>query len=58
MQAQQPRVTIIRKTLLLDLAAALRQAKVAKEPDVILAIVRIFGDLSAESESVRVLKGG
>ncbi|KAK1083148.1 hypothetical protein LTR33_003452 [Friedmanniomyces endolithicus] len=58
LQAQQSRMIAIRKTLLLDLAAALRQAKSAKEPDAILNIVRLFGDLGAEKESVRVLKGG
>ncbi|KAK0287330.1 hypothetical protein LTR35_002825 [Friedmanniomyces endolithicus] len=58
LQAQQTRMIAIRKTLLLDLAAALRQAKSAQEPDAILSIVRLFGDLGAEKESVRVLKGG
>ncbi|KAK1811859.1 hypothetical protein LTR12_013757 [Friedmanniomyces endolithicus] len=58
LQAQQTRMNAIRKTLLLDLAAALRQAKLAREPDAILSIVRLFGDLGAEKESVRVLQGG
>ncbi|TKA78134.1 hypothetical protein B0A55_02716 [Friedmanniomyces simplex] len=58
LQAQQARLDSIRKTLLLDLTAALRQAKMAREPDAILSIVRLFGDLGAERESVRVLKGG
>ncbi|KAK5715271.1 hypothetical protein LTR17_016872 [Elasticomyces elasticus] len=55
--AQQSRVEVIRKTLLLDLAAALRQAKAAKEADAMLGIVRMFSDLGAEGEGVRVLRG-
>ncbi|KAK5683219.1 hypothetical protein LTS10_004750 [Elasticomyces elasticus] len=55
--AQQPRVEAIRKTLLLDLAAALRQAKAAKDADGMLGIIRMFSDLGAEGEGVRVLRG-
>ncbi|KAK5737661.1 hypothetical protein LTR17_006523 [Elasticomyces elasticus] len=55
--AQQSRVDAIRKTLLLDLAAALRQAKATKEADAMLGIVKMFSDLGAEGESVRVLRG-
>ncbi|KAK4953935.1 hypothetical protein LTR10_008539 [Elasticomyces elasticus] len=55
--AQQGRVEAIRKTLLLDLAAALRQAKAGKEADAMLGIVRMFSDLGAEGEGVRVLRG-
>ncbi|KAK3658813.1 hypothetical protein LTR56_001684 [Elasticomyces elasticus] len=55
--AHQSRVEAIRKTLLLDLAAALRQAKTAKEADAMLGIVRMFSDLGAEGEGVRVLRG-
>ena len=58
LQAQQPRLAELRKTLLLDLAAALRQAKAVKAPDAILAVVNMYRDLGAEGESVRVLKGG
>lgn len=58
LQAQRSRLDELRKTLLLDLAAALRQAKAAKAPDGILALVRIYGDLGAEGQSLRVLKGG
>ncbi|KAK4891558.1 hypothetical protein LTR27_009889 [Elasticomyces elasticus] len=54
---QQSRVEALRKTLLLDLAAALRQAKAGKEADATLSIVRMFSDLGAESEGVRVLRG-
>lgn len=58
LEAQRGRVAEIRKTLLLDLATGLREAKKAREAETILAIVKIYGDLGAEKESVRVLKGG
>lgn len=53
----QPRIQEIRKTLLLDLAFGLRQAKAAQAPDAIISIVRMYGDLGAEKESLKVLKG-
>jgi len=40
------------------LASALRQAKAAKEPDSILSIVGLYGDLSAEVECIKLLKDG
>ena len=58
LERQKDRIAEIRKTLLLDLATGLRASKEAKEPEVILSIVKMYGDLSAEKESVRVLKGG
>lgn len=58
LDAHRGRVAEIRKTLLLDLATGLRAAKNAKEPEAILAIIKMYGDLGAEKESVRVLKGG
>ena len=58
LQAQKSRINGLGRTLLLDLASALRQAKAAKEAEAILCIVRMHGDLGAEAESVRVLKGG
>ncbi|KAK5120832.1 hypothetical protein LTR85_005899 [Meristemomyces frigidus] len=54
---QQPRLVELRRTLLLDLAATLRQARSSKEPDLILKLVRLYGDLGAEDQAVRVLKG-
>ena len=57
-EAQKGRVAEIRKTLLLDLATGLRAARNAREPEAILSIVKMYGDLGAEKESVRVLKGG
>ena len=56
--AQRPRLGELRKTLLLDLSATLRQAKGSKEPRAILVLTKIFGDLGAETEALRVLKGG
>lgn len=56
--AQKSRIAEIRKTLLLDLAAGLRAAKTAKASEATLEIVRLYGDLGAESESVRVLRAG
>lgn len=58
LEGQKYRIADIRKTLLLDLATGLRAAKKAKEPETILSIVKMYGDLGAEKESVRVLKGG
>lgn len=55
---QEGRMHEVRKTLLLDLAAALRQARNEKKPEAILAVVKIYADLDAEAASVKVLKGG
>ncbi|KAK5134736.1 hypothetical protein LTR08_006111 [Meristemomyces frigidus] len=57
LSAQSPRVAEVRKTLLLDLAAALRRAKLAKEGDEILRVVRMYGELGAEAEALRVVRG-
>ncbi|KAF2170788.1 hypothetical protein M409DRAFT_18762 [Zasmidium cellare ATCC 36951] len=56
--SQGSRLEKIGSTLLLDLSAALKQAKAAKAPDAILAIVKIYADIGAEEEGVKVLKGG
>ncbi|KAK4621315.1 hypothetical protein CLAFUW4_06523 [Fulvia fulva] len=56
--AQASRMEEISKTILLDLAAALRQAKAAKSSEAILAITKIYGDLGAEDEGVKALKAG
>ncbi|KAK3679909.1 hypothetical protein LTR78_000286 [Recurvomyces mirabilis] len=58
LQAQTPRLAELRKTLLLDLAAAMRQAKTNKAAEDLLVIVQLYGDLGAESDGVRVLRGG
>ncbi|KAK5166482.1 uncharacterized protein LTR77_008025 [Saxophila tyrrhenica] len=55
--AQTASITEVRRTLLLDLASALRQAKGEKATDAVLAIVAMYTELGAESDSIRVLKG-
>lgn len=54
--AQGSRLEQISRTILLDLAAALKQAKKAS-PDAILPVLKIYGDIGAEEEGVKVLKG-
>ncbi|KXT13703.1 hypothetical protein AC579_8115 [Pseudocercospora musae] len=55
---QRGRMEEIRKTILLDLAANLRQARNEKKAQAILAVVKIYANLDAEAESVKILKGG
>ncbi|EME82342.1 uncharacterized protein MYCFIDRAFT_215654 [Pseudocercospora fijiensis CIRAD86] len=55
---QRGRMEEIRKTILLDLAASLRQARNEKKSQAALALMKIYADLDAEAESVKVLKGG
>lgn len=57
LQAQRAKMTEIKRTLLLDLGTALKQAKAAKDYDPTLAITRMFADLGAEGEGVKALKG-
>jgi hypothetical protein len=54
--ALQPRMMELQKTILLDLATALRQAKASKTPDVVLTLMGLYGDLGAEAEAVKILK--
>lgn len=56
--SQGSRLEKIGSTLLLDLSAALKQAKVLKAPAAILAVIKIYGDIGAEEEGVKVLKAG
>lgn len=56
--SQGSRLEKIGSTLLLDLSAALKQAKAAKASDAILAVIKIYGDIGAEEEGVKVLKAG
>ena len=58
LQARMPRLDELRRTLLLDLAAALRQAKAAKAQDAVLSIVKMYADLDAERDGVIALKRG
>ncbi len=55
--AQRSRVHEVRKTLLLDLASALRQVKRERATDAVLAVVAMYSELGAERDSIRVLKG-
>lgn len=56
--AQKGRLDEIRKTLLLDLATALRQAKADKSSESVLLAMKLYSDLGAETDSVKVLKAG
>lgn len=58
LQAQRSRMAELRRTLLLDLGAALKQAKAAKAQEATLALVRIYADLGAEQDGVKALKAG
>lgn len=55
--AQTARLSQVRKTLLLDAASALRQAKSAKDADSVLGILGVYSDLGAETEAIRIMKG-
>ncbi|KAH9809293.1 conserved oligomeric Golgi complex component, COG2 [Teratosphaeria destructans] len=55
--ARRSRVDAVRKTLLLDLAAALRSAKGEGRSADVLRVVRLYGVLGAEGEGVRVAGG-
>lgn len=54
--AQKARLLELKKTLLLDLASALRKAKQGKS-ETVLGLVMIYTDLDAQGESLKVLKG-
>lgn len=56
--SQGSRLEQISSTLLLDLSAALKQARIGKAPDTILAIMKIYRDIGAEEEGVKVLRDG
>ncbi|KAI6893826.1 hypothetical protein KC318_g12322 [Hortaea werneckii] len=59
LEAQQSRFAEVRKTLLLDLAGALRHAKAQRQdPERVLKIVKLYGQMDAEGEAVRILKAG
>lgn len=55
---QQSRLAIVKRTLLLDLSAAIREAKSSKQADSILALLQMYSDLDAGVEGLRVLKAG
>ena len=56
--ALQPRVDEVRKTLILDLSASLRQAKSSSDRNAVLSLSQVFGALDAQSDALKVLKGG
>jgi len=55
---QIPRVEAVRKTLLLDLDSALKEARSSKDSDKVLVLLGFYADLDAEAEGVRALKEG
>ncbi|OAG04424.1 uncharacterized protein CC84DRAFT_1056751, partial [Paraphaeosphaeria sporulosa] len=55
--AQAPRMAKVRSTLLLDLSAALRQAKAAGAKGSVVRIMKVYADMGEEGEAVKVLKG-
>ena len=54
----QPRVDEVRKTLILDLSASLRQAKSSNDRNAVLGLSQVFGALDAQSDALKVLRGG
>lgn len=58
LQAQRSRIEQVRKTLLLDLASAVRQAKRERASEDMLTLLDIYARLGAEGESLRVLRSG
>ena len=58
LQAQRSRIEQVRKSLLLDLASAVRQAKRERASEAMLTLLDIYARLGAEGESLRVLRSG
>jgi hypothetical protein len=54
----QPRVDEVRKTLILDLSASLRQARSSNDRNAVLGFSQVFGILEAQNDALKVLKGG
>ena len=54
----QPRVDEVRKTLILDLSASLRQARSSNDRNAVLGFSQVFGILEAQTDALKVLKGG
>lgn len=55
---QQTRLDKIRQTLLLDLSAALRQARSSRSGEKLLEIIKMYGEMGAEKEALAVMKAG
>lgn len=54
----QPRVEEVRKTLILDISASLRQARSSNDRNAVLGFSQVFGILDAQNDALKVLKGG
>lgn len=54
----QPRMGEVRRTIILDLSASLRQAKSSRDNTAIMGFTRTFAVLDAETDALKVLKAG
>jgi len=54
----QSRVDEVRKILVLDLSACLRQAKSSNDRNAVLGFSQVFGILEAQTDALKVLKNG
>ncbi|KAG0641252.1 oligomeric golgi complex component, COG2-domain-containing protein [Tuber brumale] len=57
-KTQIPRIEAVRKTLLLDLDSALKEARSSKDSEKVLVLLGFYADLGAEAEGIRALKEG
>ena len=57
LQAQRSKLDEARRTILVDLGSALRAAQSSKREEVVLGILRMYDDLGAPEQGLRVLKG-
>ncbi|TGZ84803.1 hypothetical protein EX30DRAFT_392221 [Ascodesmis nigricans] len=57
-KAQEPRMETIRKTILIDLASAMKEARGEKNDKRCLEIMGLYADMDAEKEAVKVMKDG
>lgn len=55
-KAQEGRMETIRKTILIDLGSAIKEARAEKDKKRCLEIMRLYSDMDAEKEAVKVLK--
>lgn len=58
LQAQESRVEILKRTLLLDLRTAMQQAKAASSSDAILALMQLHAALDSDREGPKLLAAG
>ncbi|KXL50609.1 hypothetical protein M433DRAFT_49408, partial [Acidomyces richmondensis BFW] len=56
LRALRPRVQAVRRTLLLDLGGELRKAREKADEEVIWGVMRLYEDLGAEEEALKVLR--